>query len=66
MPSWLAERIGQHLDGRNPGDLVATAPHSGPLRASNFRRNVWTPAVDNAGIEPGRRMHNLRHTRRRS
>ncbi len=62
MPSWLAERIGQHLDGRKPGDLVATAPHGGPLRASNFRRNVWTPAVDAAGIEPGLRMHDLRHT----
>lgn len=62
MPSWLAERIGQRLDGRKPGDLVATAPHGGPLRASNFRRYVWSPAVETAGIEPGLRMHDLRHT----
>lgn len=62
MPSWLSEAIGERLSGLGAGDLVCTATRGGPLRASNFRRNVWVPAVEAAGIDPGLRMHDLRHT----
>jgi len=62
MPSWLSETIGERLSGLGAGDFVCTATRGGPLRASNFRRNVWVPAVAAAGIDPGLRMHDLRHT----
>lgn len=34
----------------------------GPVRVSNFRANVWRPAVERAGIDPPPRVHDLRHT----
>jgi len=34
----------------------------GPVRYSNFRRNVWDPAVERAGIDPKPTPHDLRHT----
>lgn len=34
----------------------------GPVRAPNFRANVWWPAVARAKIDPGPRIHDLRHT----
>ena len=33
----------------------------GPMRAANFRRRVWAPAVEAAGVAP-LRPHDLRHT----
>lgn len=61
-PSWLADQLGAHLGDLDPRGLVCTAPKGGPMRASNFRRAVWAPALDAAGIDPGLRMHDLRHT----
>ena len=58
----MVETIGERLNGLEAGDFVCTATRGGPLRASNFRRNVWVPAVEAAGIDPGLRMHDLRHT----
>jgi integrase len=34
----------------------------GPVRASNFRDNVWTPAVGRSKLDPPPRIHDLRHT----
>lgn len=34
----------------------------GPVRAPNFRANVWWPAVARAKLEPRPRIHDLRHT----
>lgn len=34
----------------------------GPVRNSNFRVNVWRPAVEKAGLDPIPRVHDLRHT----
>lgn len=43
------------------GSLVFPAPEGGYLRASLFRRRVWAPALERAGLQ-GLRPHDLRHT----
>jgi integrase len=40
---------------------VFKAQGGGQLRISNFRRNLWRPAVADANLE-GLRIHDLRHT----
>jgi integrase len=42
--------------------LVFTAPGGGPLGYSNWRARVLAPAKRAAGIDPGFRPHDLRHT----
>jgi integrase len=49
------------VSGRDGEALVFTAPRGGPLRVRNFRR-VWKNAVKRAGLNPGLRFHDLRHT----
>jgi integrase len=46
-----------------PGDdgLLFTSPGVGPLRHTNFRRRVWLPALQKAGLPPIH-FHDLRHT----
>jgi integrase len=62
LPGILSDALRWHLtrfsieDGR-----VFPAAEGGPLRASNFRRRYWTPAVKRAGLD-GLRIHDLRHT----
>lgn len=34
----------------------------GPVRGASFHANVWTPAVERAGLMPAPRVHDLRHT----
>ncbi len=41
--------------------LVFPAPEGGYLRRENFRKRVWAPAVNAAGVAP-LRLHDLRHT----
>jgi integrase len=50
------------FDGLPPGEgLVFTAPRGGPLRTSNFRRNVWLSAVTECGLGD-LVVHDLRDT----
>ena len=42
--------------------LVFTAPKGGPLRTTNFRRDVWAPACQAAGMPEGLLVHDLRDT----
>lgn len=44
----------------NPGRGNRAA--GGPVRAPNFRTNVWWPAVERAKLTPRPRIHDLRHT----
>lgn len=50
------------------GEFLFTNPgrgnraKGGPVRAPNFRANVWWPAVKRAGLDPRPRIHDLRHT----
>ena len=43
-----------------PKGLVFPAAEGGPMRRTNFRRRVWVPATEAAGV-PGLRFHDLRH-----
>jgi len=61
VPRFVADRLGEHVAGRAPEDLVFTSPQGEPLRASNFRRDVFTPACRRVGLE-GLVPHGLRHT----
>jgi integrase len=52
MPSHVAQAYREHLlvmGARSDDDLLFTAPRGGPVRASNFRNRVWTPAIERAG-----------------
>ena len=64
VPPFLITMLSEHLartGRRDPSDLVFAAPDGGPLRATNWRRRVWWPALQAAGLE-GLTFHGLRHT----
>jgi integrase len=58
VPRFVAEA----LPLREPDSLVFTAPKGGPLRTSNFRRDVWHPACRTSGMPEGLLVHDLRDT----
>jgi integrase len=58
VPRFVAEA----LPLREPDRLVFTAPKGGPLRTSNFRRDVWQPACKTSGMPDGLLVHDLRDT----
>lgn len=58
VPRFVAEGIPQ----RAPDSLVFMAPKGGPLRTSNFRRDVWHPACRSSGMPEGLLVHDLRDT----
>ena len=47
---------------RGPTGRVAPSPRGGYLDLHNFRNRDWKPAQLAAGIEPFRRIYDLRHT----
>jgi integrase len=64
LPSFVADILAAHLDRfveNDPDALVFTTDSGTPLRAPNFRRNVWLPATSEAGLD-GLTPHHLRHT----
>lgn len=49
----------------NPDDPEAyffTGRDGAPIRANNWRKRVFYPACESAGVEPRPRTHDLRHT----
>ena len=57
LAAMIAER------GLGPEDTLFTGRQGAPLRGSNFRPNIWKPAVTRAGLaEPLPTPHSLRHT----
>jgi integrase len=64
IPAPLADEISiylaSHPAGR--GDLVFRAPDGGPLLHPNFYRRAWKPALERAKLDPGLRIHDLRHS----
>jgi integrase len=47
---------------RDHGELVFPASDGGHFDLHNFRNRYWQPAQEAAGIEPRRRVYDLRHT----
>ncbi len=56
----LAAHIGRYVED-DPDALVFTSTEGNPIRNSNFRRRVWTPALEAAGVDK-LTMHQMRHT----
>jgi integrase len=50
------------LPSQGPGSLLFPAPQGGYLDLHNFRNRDWKPAQLAAGVEPFRRIYDLRHT----
>lgn len=64
IPQFLVELLAEHLAERSPvfpERLVFPGERGGPLRASNFRRRAWDPAVRDS-VGPPCRFHDLRHS----
>jgi len=63
IPPFLVEVLAEHLAGRDlgPDDLVFVGDKGAALRASNFRRRFWMPAVE-ASVGFPCRFHDLRHS----
>ncbi len=59
LPASLTDALAEHIAGRT--GFVFTSPEGGPIRRTNFRRRVWIPATEQAGLA-GVRFHDLRHT----
>jgi integrase len=64
LPPALADMLAAHLDrlglsGADTDAFVFPAPGGGPLRYSNWRRRVWAPARQRAGL-PKVGFHDLR------
>jgi integrase len=60
----VLDELSRHLARRgrpSPNELVFVAADGGPLRASNFRQRVWSPALRRVGLE-GLHFHHLRHS----
>jgi integrase len=64
LPRLVADELEAHLRGlpdQSAEALVFPAPEGGYLHLDNFRKRVWLPAVEHAGVAP-LRLHDLRHT----
>jgi integrase len=63
LPRVVADPLAEHLRtlGRQPDDLVFTAPEDGPVQLNVWRWRFWALAVRKAGLEH-LRPHDLRHT----
>jgi len=57
----LAQHLAQHVPDQ-PDALVFTSAEGLPLRNSNFRHRIWTPAVQQAELPRELRIHDMRHT----
>jgi integrase len=63
-PKWLLEDLAALLSRRgltaaDSDDLVFVSPDGAPLNYTNWRRRVWLPACETAGLA-GLRFHDLR------
>ena len=64
LPNFVLENLAHHLDQhvtRTADSLVFTTGSGTPLRSPNFHRNIWRPAIAQAGLVP-LTPHDLRRT----
>ena len=57
----VAEHLARYVE-RSPDALVFTTDEGTHVWISNFRRNVWMPALEAAGVDPVTTIKDLRHT----
>jgi integrase len=61
IPRFIVDELAPFLASKSPSDLVFTNSAGGVLDNTNFRRNVYSPAVRALGLDP-LTVHDLRHT----
>ncbi|TFV93015.1 site-specific integrase [Blastococcus sp. CT_GayMR20] len=61
IPGTLVEPLARRCESKGPDDLVLTSPEGAVLRSGNFRRRIFDPAAETAGL-PDLSPHDLRHT----
>lgn len=61
IPGFLVDELSETVDRRARDQLVFTGPRGGPLRARNFRRDVFNRAAASIA-RPKLTPHDLRHT----
>jgi integrase len=61
VPAFIVTELVEHIDGKQPDQIVFESPGGGVLRSSNFRRDVFAPAAGSVGLD-GLVPHGLRHT----
>lgn len=64
IPTSTLELLTAHLSALPPNDLDLAFPteNGQPVRHENFRRRVWKPAVEKAGLRSDLTLHDLRRT----
>jgi integrase len=62
MPAFVVDALRTHLGNGTPAGLIFGTRTGTPFRRSNFRRQVWMPAVARSGLPPRLRFHDLRHS----
>ena len=66
IPPELRKMIHDHLTTYSnrfaPEALVFPGEHGGQLRQNAFRKRIFQPAAERAGIEPTTTVHDMRHT----
>ena len=62
IPQWLADMLFLQVSGRgvDPKAFVFTSPGGDMLHYSNWRRRIWLPARQSAGLT-GLEFHDLKH-----
>ena len=61
MPAFIADELAAIAPAPvDPEALVFTTEAGGPIRDGNFRRRIWAPALEAAGLAPAK-FHDLRH-----
>jgi len=59
---FLVDRLAELVVDRSAGATVFQAPDGGPVRHHNFYSRVFKPGLEQAGLDPSIRFHDLRHT----
>ncbi|CAJ60412.1 MULTISPECIES: tyrosine-type recombinase/integrase [Frankia] len=62
LPAKLVDVLIPVWSGKEGDEMVFTTQRGSLVRHSHFYNRVWRPAVLRAGLVPGLRIHDLRHT----
>ncbi len=62
LPASVVDELAPLLVGSHLDDVLFPAPKGNYVRRAGWRNRFWLPAIQRANIEPGFRVHDLRHT----